>query len=42
MKRQAIRQKELHTLTNLLHTLNEMVDYQKDNYSVYAVYANFK
>ena len=42
MKRLIVRQKELHTLTNELHTLTEMVDYQKDNCYVYAVYANFK
>ena len=39
---QAIRQKELHTLTKWLHTLNEMIDYQKDNCLVYAVYAHSK
>ncbi len=42
MKRLIVRQKELHTLINGLHTLNEMIAYQKDNCYVYAVYANSK
>ena len=42
MKRLVVRQKELHTLKYRLHTLNEMIDYQKDNCSVYAVYADSK
>lgn len=42
MKRLIVRLKELHTLKYRLHTLNEMIDYQKDNCLVYAVYSNSK
>ena len=42
MERLVIRQKELHTLTNRLHTLIEILDYEKNNCLVYVVYADFK
>lgn len=42
MERLVISQKELHTLTNRLHTLIEMPDYERDNRLVYAVYEEFK
>ena len=42
MERLVISQKELHTLTNRLHTLIEILDYEKNNCLVYVVYADFK
>ena len=42
MKRLVVRQKELHTLANCMHTLIKIPVFQIDNLSVYVVYAEIK